>query len=286
MLQRVHRLTCGRNIAGAMMPRIAVIIPALNEAPSLDKLLPMLRAMHLAQCIVADNGSTDGTAQLARRHGCTVVCEPRRGYGAACAAGIAALHDDCDIVVFLDADLADDPSHMPRLVEPIAAGRADLVIGTRDAALCEPGSMTAVQRFGNRLATRLIRLGWGYRYRDLGPFRAIRRSCLDAMGMRDRAFGWTVEMQVRALQMCLRIEQISVPYRRRTGVSKISGTLRGVVLAGYYILTTIARLRLRGRIAATDVAQPPSADVAQPPSAVGREGRLADTQPRAAGPHE
>lgn len=247
-------LARGRTIAGDMTSRIAVIIPALNEAPSLETLLPMLRAMKLAQLIVADNGSTDETADIARRHGCTVVREPRRGYGAACAAGVAALHDDCDIVVFLDADLADDPTYMPELVGPIAAGRADLVIGTRDAALRERGSMTAAQCFGNWLATRLIRLGWGYRYRDLGPFRAIRRSCLDAIDMRDRAFGWTVEMQVRALQMGLRIEQVPVPYRRRTGVSKISGTLRGVVLAGYYILTTIARLRFSGRTAARDAA--------------------------------
>ncbi len=228
--------------------RVSVIIPAFNEAKPLDTLLPMLRSLPAGQVIVVDNGSTDQTANVARRHGCDPLSEPRRGYGAACAAGIESLAPDCEIVVFLDADLADDPSYLPRLVAPIAENRADLVIGCRDADLRQAGSMTVPQRFGNWLATRLIRLGWGFRYHDLGPFRAIRRECLDLMQMRDRAYGWTVEMQVRALQMGLRISQISVPYRRRVGVSKISGTLRGVVLAGYYILTTIVRLYFSRRV--------------------------------------
>ena len=227
---------------------VSVIIPALNEEASLQELLPILHDLGWSQIIVADNGSSDATAEIAARHGCTVVREARRGYGAACAAGMAALDADCEIVVFLDADLADDPSYLPRLVAAIAEDRADLVIGCRDADLRRPGSMTLPQRFGNWLATRLIRIGWGFRYRDLGPFRAIRRECLDRMRMRDRAYGWTVEMQVRALQMGLRIEQIAVPYRRRVGVSKISGTLRGVVLAGYYILTTIVRLYFSRRV--------------------------------------
>jgi glycosyltransferase involved in cell wall biosynthesis len=204
--------------------------------------------MGLGQVVVGDNGSTDRTADVVRENGFDVVHEPRRGYGAACAAAIAAIRDECDVVAFLDADLADDPTRLPELVGPILDQRADLVIGTRDAALREPGAMSAPQRFGNWLATRLIRLGWGHVYRDLGPFRAIRRTTLEAMNMRDRAFGWTVEMQVRALQMRLRIEQVPVPYRRRIGKSKISGTVRGVVLAGYYILTTIARLYFRPRV--------------------------------------
>jgi len=227
---------------------VGVIIPAYNEEPSLRRLLPILGRLNPQQVVVGDNGSTDATAAVARDLGFDVVREPRRGYGAACAAALGALRDDCDIVVFLDADLADDPRRMADLVRPIRCGRADLVIGWRAPHLREAGCMTLPQRFGNWLATRLIRLGWGYRYHDLGPFRAIRREALRAMDLRDRAYGWTVEMQVRAVQMGLRIEQVPVPYRRRVGVSKISGTARGVVLAGYHILHTLARLYFRRRV--------------------------------------
>lgn len=241
----IHSTTrpCPKSLAG-----VSVIIPALNEEAPLRTLLAMLRHLGVSQIVVADNGSTDGTADVARKSGCVLVQEPRRGYGSACAAGLRVLAPQTTIVVFLDADLADDPAYLPRLVAPIAEDRADLVIGVRDADLRQPGSMTLPQRFGNWLATRLIHIGWGYRYRDLGPFRAIRRECLDHMRMRDRGYGWTVEMQVRALQMGLRIEQIAVPYRRRVGVSKISGTIRGVVLAGYYILTTLMRLYFSRRV--------------------------------------
>jgi glycosyltransferase involved in cell wall biosynthesis len=235
-------------LTNAPLRGVSIIIPALNEEKSLGELLPILNDLHVSQIIVADNGSTDSSREVAAGCGCTVVTETRRGYGAACAAGIEALDSDCKIVVFLDADLADDPAYLSRLVAPIAEDRADLVIGSRDAHLREPGCMTVPQRFGNWLATRLISLGWGFRYRDLGPFRAIGRDCLERMRMRDRAYGWTVEMQVRALQMGLRIEQVAVPYRRRVGVSKISGTVRGVCLAGYYILTTIVRLYFSRRV--------------------------------------
>lgn len=245
MNDHIDRTTrpCPKSLAG-----VSVIIPAHNEETPLPTLLTMLRNLGVSQIVVADNGSTDGTAEIVRKSGCVLVQEARRGYGAACAAGLRALAPETTIVVFLDADLADDPAYLPRLIAPIAEDRADLVIGVRDADLRQPGSMTLPQRFGNWLATRLIQLGWGYRYRDLGPFRAIRRDCLDRMGMRDRAYGWTVEMQVRALQMGLRIEQIAVPYRRRVGVSKISGTIRGVFLAGYYILTTLMRLYFSRRV--------------------------------------
>lgn len=227
---------------------VGVVIPALNEREPLAKLLPILRDLQPGQVIIADNGSTDGTGDLARAFNqpgtfhVTVVRETQRGYGAACQAGISALHDTIEVVVFLDADMADDPTRMPDLVAPILDDQADLVIGTRSPHLREPGAMTLPQRFGDWLATRLIRLGWGYDYGDLGPFRAIRRRDLDRIAMQDRAFGWTIEMQIRAVEEGLRIVQRPVAYRRRTGQSKISGTVRGVALAAYWILSTWWRL--------------------------------------------
>jgi len=221
--------------------QVAVIMPALNEAESLRGLLPELNRFGLGQVIVGDNGSTDETAVVVREQGGHVVHEPCRGYGAACWAAMGAIREDIRVVLFLDADSSDDLSRLPELVEPILRDEADLVIATRDAPTVERGALSFQQRFGNRLAVGLIRLRWGYRYRDLGPFRAIRRSALDRIGMRDRAFGWTVEMQIRALQEKLRIRQISVHYKRRVGRSKIAGTIRGSMLAGYWILRTIGR---------------------------------------------
>jgi glycosyltransferase involved in cell wall biosynthesis len=244
------------------LTHVAVIIPALNEAESLGSLLPILRKHDLGQIIVADNGSDDETAAVAKTHHAAVVHEPRRGYGAACFAGMQNLIHSIEVVVFLDADLSDDPNELPILVEPILSNRADLVISDRDPHLRSAGAMTAPQRFGTWLAVKLIQIGWGYRYRDLGPFRAVRRSALDRIDMQDRAYGWTVEMQIRAVELGLRIEQIAVPYRNRVGQSKISGTVTGVFKAGYWILTTIggywlskrrrsrsdrARLRSNGR---------------------------------------
>jgi glycosyltransferase involved in cell wall biosynthesis len=216
-------------------------MPALNEEASLSVLLPRLSRYALGQTIVADNGSTDRTAEVARRHGCTVVYEPRRGYGAACWAAMQALTKDITVVLFLDADASDDLSRIPDLIEPVLHGQADLVIATRDATTVEPGALSLQQRLGNRLAVALIRRRWGYRYRDLGPFRAIRRDALDRLRMRDRAFGWTVEMQIRALQENLRIRQVTVNYRRRLGRSRIGGSLTGSLRAGYCILSTVLR---------------------------------------------
>ena len=224
------------------LQHVAVIIPALNEATALDELLPILAALKPGQIIVGDNGSTDETAAVARRHGATVAREARRGYGAACYAALQGVGDDFDVIVFLDADLSHDPRLIPTLVAPVLAGQADLVIGTRSATLRQPGAMTLPQRFGDWLATRLIRFAWGYRYEDLGPFRAIRRSSLERIDMQDRAFGWTIEMQIRAVEEGLRIQQIPVPCLRRTGRSKISGTVRGVAGAAHGILTTWWRL--------------------------------------------
>ncbi len=211
-------------------------------------LLPQLVELGVGAILLCDNGSTDDTARLASTHGATmVVHQPTRGYGAACFAGMEALmhlpnSNRFEVVAFMDADLADDVSLLPELVKPILADNADMVIGVRSRKDRETGSMSLPQVFGNWLATLLIRVGWGHRYRDLGPFRAIRRECLHRMQMQDRAFGWTVEMQIKAVEQNLRIDEIDVPYFKRRGKSKISGTVRGVFLAGYWILSTCARL--------------------------------------------
>lgn len=223
------------------MKQVVVIIPALNEEASLRIVLPNLVALGPGQIIVGDNGSTDRTADVARSHGAEVIHESQRGYGAACWAAMQHIRPGIEIVLFVDADASDDLSRAEELVAPIARDEADLVIATRDAASVEKGALSPQQRFGNRLATWLIRLRWGYRYRDLGPFRAIRRSSLDRIAMQDRAFGWTVEMQIRALQERLRIQQVSVHYKNRIGQSKIGGTIRGSIKAGYWILSTIGR---------------------------------------------
>ena len=221
---------------------VAVVIPALNEAESLRTLLPTLRAMSLDQIIVCDNGSTDATREVVESNQCDWVYEPRRGYGAACFAGMRQLADTIHIVVFLDADLSDEPSRLLDLVSPIIAGECDFVVGTRESALREPGSMTFPQRVANIIFPTLLWIGWGFRYTDMGPFRAIARWALDRIDMKDRAYGWTIEMQIRAVEENLRILEIPVPYRKRKGRSKISGTVRGVALATYWIIRTCAVL--------------------------------------------
>lgn len=224
-------------------PFISLIIPALNEEASIGKVLDELPPGFFAQVLVADNGSTDGTAAVAEARGATVVREPRRGYGSACLAAIEKLDPAAEVVVFMDADASDVPAEAPLLVEPILAGRADLVIGSRVLGRAERGSLAPHQRFGNRLATGLLHRLYGFRYTDLGPFRAVRASSLRALHMRDRAFGWTVEMQARALRQRLCVMEVPVSYRRRIGRSKISGNLRASLAAGCTILWTILRLR-------------------------------------------
>ncbi len=228
------------------LKRVAVIIPALNEAPNLRRLLPVVQAQGVGQIIIGDNGSTDGTADVARQHHATVADAPARGYGAACHAALQRLCDDIEVVIFINADLTDDPTLVPAMTNPIFRDECDLTIGIRVAPLRDHGSMSLPQRFGDRLATHLIHLSWGYRFYDLGPFRAIRRSSLERIDMQDRAFGWTIEMQIRALQEGLRIQQLPVPYRRSPTPSKIGGTIRGVAHAGYCILSTWFRLRRTG----------------------------------------
>ena len=221
---------------------VDIVIPALNEAQSIGEVLRQLPPGRARRVVVVDNGSTDGTAEAARAAGAEVLSEPRRGYGRACWTGIEHVcKDPPDILAFVDADLSDFPGELLRILEPIEAGRADLVIGTRLGGGLEKGALTPAQHFGNILAPTLIQLLYGHRYGDLGPFRAIRFPELLSLGMRDRGFGWTVEMQIRALQRGLRPADVPVSYRRRIGKSKISGTLGGSFHAGRVILWTIFR---------------------------------------------
>lgn len=196
------------------------------------------------QIIVADNGSRDRTAEIARERGATVVAEAERGYGAACLRAIGALAEEIEVVVFMDADASDDPAEAVLLLDPIHTGRADLVIGSRTLGNAQPGALLPHQIFGNRLATALIRVCFGHRYTDLGPFRAIRAESLRKLGMRDRNYGWTIEMQIKALRHGLRVMEVPVSYRRRVGVSKISGNWRASLAAGVKITWTVFRLTI------------------------------------------
>lgn len=222
--------------------RVGVVIPALNEEAALPAVLAEIPSW-VDAVVVGDNGSTDQTARVAYEAGATVAAAPRRGYGSACLAALAAL-PSVDIVVFLDADGSDDPAEMPLLVDPIATGQVDLMIGSRTRGGAEAGALTIPQRFGNALACTLLRI-WGARFSDLGPFRAIRATTLAGLRMRDPDFGWTVEMQLRAAQRKVRSREVAVRCRRRAaGRSKVSGTLRGVWGAGSIILGTIGRAAL------------------------------------------
>jgi glycosyltransferase involved in cell wall biosynthesis len=222
--------------------RFALIIPALNEADSIGRQLSQLPGSLFAQIIVVDNGSVDATADVARAAGAQVVKEPRRGYGQACQTGLMHLRPEIAAVIFMDADLSDDPADVGRLTRTLTEGGWDLVVGSRVLGRAEPGSLTAVQRFGNWLTTRLIRWIWHASFTDLGPLRVIRSNALQRLNLRDRDFGWNVEMQAKAARLGLKVTEIPVNYRRRAyGKSKVSGTLSGSVRAGVKILWTIYR---------------------------------------------
>lgn len=223
--------------------RIGVVIPARDEAAAIGSVLADMPTW-VDAVIVADNGSRDATAEIAKAAGARVAREWKPGYGGACLAGIAAL-PEVDVVVFLDGDYSDYPEDMASLVDPIRDGRADLVIGSRMLDPEAEASLTPQQRYGNRLAVALIGWLWGARYTDLGPFRAIRREALKRLGMADRDYGWTVEMQIKAAEQGLRTLEVPARYRQRIGVSKISGTVRGTLAAGSKILWVIGRQGLR-----------------------------------------
>ena len=234
------------------MITLDILIPARDEAAALPLVLGDLpragEGWRVRQVVVVDNGSRDATAEVARAAGAQVVHEPVAGYGRACLTGLAALRDSPpDAVAFVDADHSDDPRELPRLVAPLVRGQAVLVIGSRARGAREPGAFTPAQAFGNWLAPALLRLLWGVRATDLGPFRVITWDALESLGMRDRGFGWTVEMQARAARRGLATEEVPVSYRRRRhGRSKIAGTVSGSVRAGAKILATIGRVRLGG----------------------------------------
>lgn len=229
------------------IPTIDVLIPAWNEEKSLPLVLADLPKSWVRQVIVCDNGSTDRTSAMATAGGAQVVYQPERGYGNACLAGMRYLQnlppsEQPEIVVFLDGDYSDYPEELPLVVAPIVQGEQDMVIGSRRLGGMEAGAMTFPQRFGNWFAPLLIRWFYGYRFSDLGPFRAIRWDKLLSLEMADTNFGWTVEMQVKAAKQKLRCTEVPVRYRKRAGgKSKVSGTLRGAVLAGFKIITTILK---------------------------------------------
>jgi glycosyltransferase involved in cell wall biosynthesis len=221
--------------------KVSVVIPVFNERDSLPLVVGDIPAGVVSEIVVVDNASTDGTNLVAQRLPVRLVREGRRGYGSACLAGVAAIRPDPpDVLVFLDGDYSDHPEEMPLLLHAIEEG-ADLVIGSRALGRAEAGALLPQARFGNRLACWLILLLYGHRYTDLGPFRAVRWSAYERLGMEDTNFGWTCEMQVKALRQGLKVTEVPVSYRRRVGVSKITGTLSGTLRAGYKILWTIAR---------------------------------------------
>ena len=226
-----------------MTSDIHVIIPAFNEEDSIGKVLLEIPAF-ASEVIVVDNGSTDQTANRAKLGGATVLSQPLKGYGNACIKGLEYLSQkekQPDIVVFLDGDYSDYPEDMAAVVEPILKNGMDLVIGARVKSLREDGSMTPQQVFGNALATSLMRLLYGGKFTDLGPFRAIRYSSLMALEMQDQTYGWTVEMQLKALRHKLAYTEVPVRYKKRIGVSKVSGTVKGTIFAGVKILGWIFR---------------------------------------------
>jgi glycosyltransferase involved in cell wall biosynthesis len=228
------------------MSAVSVVIPALNEEEPIGDVVRSVAATKVpVEIIVVDNGSTDRTAERARAAGATIVSEPRLGYGRAVTAGVRALSPDCKIIVFLDGDGSDCPEFMDELVDPIVAGTHDFVIGSRTRGKRERGSMNFQQVFAGRLAGMLLSILYRVRYTDMGPFRAIRRDALERLSMKEETYGWNIEMQMRAARAGLRILEIPVDHRRRTGgESKVSGTLRGTFMAGARIIATLFRVAL------------------------------------------
>ncbi|MFS4417568.1 glycosyltransferase family 2 protein [Maribacter sp. 2307ULW6-5] len=229
------------------MPKISVIIPAFNEADSIAHVIREL-PQSVSEIIVVNNNSTDATAENARAAGATVLTEKQMGYGRSCLKGIAHLakqEPPPDIVVFIDGDYSDYPGELNKVVAPILERNMDFVVGARTKALREPGSMTPQQVFGNALATFLMRLFFNAKFTDLGPFRAIKYQQLKALEMEDKTYGWTVEMQLKVLRKKMTYTEVPVRYKKRIGVSKVSGTVKGTIFAGVKILGWIFKYSLR-----------------------------------------
>ena len=224
--------------------KITVIIPAFNEQNSIAKVIQDIPRERVREIVVVNNNSNDNTVKNARAAGATVLQEDRQGYGFACLKGIkyvSQIAEPPDVVVFMDADYSDHPEELPQVVQPILDDQADLVIGSRALGERERGSMTIPQVFGNWLATRLLKWLYGATFTDLGPFRAIRYRSLVQLNMQDTTYGWTVEMQLKAARQGLRCTEVPVRYRQRIGVSKVSGTVKGTIMAGYKIIWTIVK---------------------------------------------
>ena len=216
------------------MMKISVVIPTYNEAPAIAEVISAVPQNKIQEIIVVDNGSTDGTAEKAAAAGARVIHEPRKGYGSACWAGANSIRNS-DIIVFLDGDRSDDPTQLERIAAPVIQGQADLVIGSRIGGKLEKGSMPLHAKLGNRVIVLLLRLLYGVRITDIGSFRAIRTRLLADLHMEQMTYGWPVEMVVKAARKGLRIQSVPIRYRKRIGVSKVTGSLRGSVLAAYYM---------------------------------------------------
>jgi glycosyltransferase involved in cell wall biosynthesis len=231
------------NIPTLEMAFISIVIPALNEQEVIARTIAAIPRELVSEIIVVDNGSTDRTAEEARRAGARVVSEPVRGYGRACRRGVDSVSKDCDIIVQMDADLSDDPGEMSLLLGPLIEQGYDLVLGSRLMGKREDKSMTAAQVFGSRLASFMIGLFYGVHYTDMGPFRAIKRAALERLDLREQTYGWSIEMQTKAAARNLRIKEVAVSWRNRAaGESKVAGTITGSIRAGFRIVWTILRV--------------------------------------------
>ena len=228
------------------IPKIVVIIPTVNEEESIVKVVSELPKSIISDVLVCNNGSTDQTEKVALAAGATVLNEERPGYGWACLKGMefaASMEVLPDIIVFIDGDYSYYPAELPLVIAPILEKNIDLVIGSRALGAKEKGSMTFPQRFGNWLATRLMRIFYGVRYTDLGPFRAIKYDKLVVLGMDDKTYGWTIEMQLKAAKQKLSYAEVAVNYKKRIGTSKVSGTIKGTIMAGYKIIFAIFKYK-------------------------------------------